>query len=161
KRPRRDLHENQTPPTFLAMDSRSLHFIASACQGELLRGAPETAITRVCTDSRQARPGDVFFALRGEKFDGHDFLISAAKIVSAVVVARDRIPVEAGECALIAVDDTQLSLARVASTYRNGFSLPAIAVGGSNGKTTTKDLIASVLAQKLTTLSSEASFNNH
>src|SRR5262249_20410681 len=74
---------------------------------------------------------------------------------------RSRVPAELPECAVIAVDDTLKALGTLGARYRNDFSLPVIAVAGSNGKTTTKELIASVLKQKLKTLWSEASFNNH
>ena len=82
------------------------------------------------------------------------------KDAAAVVVNRQRLPVPSLSCGVIAVEDSRQALARLAAEYRNDFNLPTIAVGGSNGKTTTKDLIASVLRQKLSTLWSEASFNN-
>jgi UDP-N-acetylmuramoyl-tripeptide--D-alanyl-D-alanine ligase len=117
-------------------------------------------VSRFCSDSRQAQAGDLFFALDGERFDGHDFLAQVAKKgVTAVVVARNRVP--AGlSCAVITVDSPRRALGRLAARYRADFSLPVIAVGGSNGKTTTKDLVAAVLQQKFRTLRSEASFNN-
>ncbi len=124
-------------------------------------GSGEGPVTRVITDSRQAQAGDLFFALRGERFDGHDFLGEVAqKGVSAVVLERQRQPAEWSGCSVVAVDDTRRALGRLAAEYRNGFALPVVAVAGSNGKTTTKDLIAAVLGQKLVTLRSAASFNN-
>ncbi len=143
------------------MVSRSLKFVASACAGEQFGGSPEVPITRVCSDSRQAQPGDLFFALPGERFDGHEFVAEVAKKgVAAVVVQNTRVPAESLGCAVIAVDNTRLALGRLAAHYRADFDLPVIAVGGSNGKTTTKELLAAVLRQKLNTLWSEASFNN-
>jgi UDP-N-acetylmuramoyl-tripeptide--D-alanyl-D-alanine ligase len=79
--------------------------------------------------------------------------------VAAVVADRNRIPAKL-PCAVIGVDNPRQALGRLAAGYREGFDLPIVAVGGSNGKTTTKELIASVLRQKLKTLWSEASFNN-
>jgi UDP-N-acetylmuramoyl-tripeptide--D-alanyl-D-alanine ligase len=71
------------------MECRSLRFVVSACAGEQLGGSPETQVNRVCTDSRLAQAGDLFFALSGDKFDGHDYLAQVAdKGVAAVVVAR-------------------------------------------------------------------------
>src|SRR5581483_315778 len=142
------------------MDFRSLKFVATACAGEQLSGSSETVISNVCSDSRQAQAGDLFFALTGDRFDGHDFLEAVAqKGVAAVVAARSRVP--AGlSCAVIAEDDPRQALGRLAARYRKDFMLPVVAVGGSNGKTTTKELIAAVLRQKLETLWSEASFNN-
>ncbi len=143
------------------MEACSLQFISTACAGEQLSGLPETRVHRVCTDSRQAKAGDLFFALRGGRFDGHDFLQEAAeKGAGAVVVERGRVPANWIGCAMIAVEDTRKALGRLAADYRKEFVLPVVAVGGSNGKTPTKELVASVLKERLATLWSEASFNN-
>ena len=143
------------------MEARSLRFVASACAGKQLNGSPETRVNRVCTDSRQAQAGDLFFALTGGRFDGHDFLRQVAeKGAGAVVVERTRVPAGWSGCGMIAVENTRQALGQLASKYRDDFELPLVAVGGSNGKTTTKELIASVLRQKIATLWSEASFNN-
>jgi UDP-N-acetylmuramoyl-tripeptide--D-alanyl-D-alanine ligase len=138
-----------------------LKFVAEACAAELRRGSGVTPVERVYTDSRQAQAGDVFFAIKGERFDGHDFVNEvAARGVAAVVVGRKYTPSPLPDCAVLTVDDTRAALGRLAAAYRRLFNLPVIAVGGSNGKTTVKELIASVLRQKLATLWSEASFNN-
>ena len=145
------------------MDARSLKFIVEACEGELRSGSSDMRVTRVGTDSRHVQPGDLFVALAGEKFDGHNFLEQVAeKGVSAVVVERGR----AGRVsslppnAVVVVENTRTALGQLAARYRADFNLPVVSVGGSNGKTTTKELIASVLRQKFSTLASEASFNN-
>ena len=144
-----------------SMDPRSLKYIAKACAGEQLTGCADTLVRRVCTDSRAVRAGDIFFALSGGKFDGHDFLKEVmGKDAAAAVVNRQRLPVPPLACGMIVVEDTRQALARFAAEYRKDFQLPTIAIGGSNGKTTTKDLLASVLRQKFSTLWSEASFNN-
>jgi UDP-N-acetylmuramoyl-tripeptide--D-alanyl-D-alanine ligase len=143
------------------MEARSLRFIATACAGEQLSGSPETRVHRVCTDSRRVQAGDLFFALAGERFDGHDFLRQAAeKGAGAVVAERKRVPAGWSGSAIIAVGNSRKALCQLASTYRDDFALPLVAVCGSNGKTTTKELVASVLRQKFATLWSEASFNN-
>jgi len=143
------------------MDARPLKFVTVACSGELLAGSPDTLVSRVCTDSRQVKEGDLFFALSGEKFDGHDFLNDvASRGVIAVVVEVAKLPGTLPGCAVIAVDNTRRALGRLAAVARQDFALPIVGVGGSNGKTTTKELIASVLRQKLASLASEASFNN-
>jgi UDP-N-acetylmuramoyl-tripeptide--D-alanyl-D-alanine ligase len=145
----------------VGMEPRPLRFIAEASAGELLSGSPETLARRACTDSRQVRAGDVFFAVPGGRFDGHQFVGDAAKKGAVAVVGEHgRVPACIGNCAVIAVENTRKALGQVAAEYRNSFELPIIAVAGSNGKTTTKELVAAVLRQKLTTLSSEASFNN-
>jgi UDP-N-acetylmuramoyl-tripeptide--D-alanyl-D-alanine ligase len=142
------------------MEIRTLQFIARACAGKLIHGNPETQITRACTDSRRAQSGDIFFALAGDRFDAHVFLPEVLQRASAVVVGEGRAPAEPGTCGVITVPDPRRALGLLAAEYRREFTLPVVAVGGSNGKTTTKELIATVLRQSLSTLASEASFNN-
>jgi UDP-N-acetylmuramoyl-tripeptide--D-alanyl-D-alanine ligase len=143
------------------MEARSLRYVVSACGGLLKGGSLQTQVRSVCTDSRRIQAGDLFFALEGERFDGHQFLTeAAAKGVAAIVAARNKVPADFSGCAVITVEDTRKALGRLAAAYRADFTLPITAVGGSNGKTTTKELAASVLRQKLQTLWSEASFNN-
>ena len=138
-----------------------MKFVAAACAAEMKSGAPGTRVKNVCTDSRQAKVGELFFAIRGEKFDGHDFLNEvAAKKVGAVVIEQKKNPAQLPDCAVLVVDDARIAFGKLAAAYRKDFSLPVIVVGGSNGKTTTKELLASVLRQKFSTLWSEASFNN-
>lgn len=138
-----------------------MKFVADACAGEIRRGAAEAPVENICTDSRQAKPGDLFFAIKGEHFDGHEFLNeAAAKDVTAVVVERKKIPAPLPDCAVLVVNDVRAAFGKLAAAYRKDFTLPVIVVGGSNGKTTTKELLASVLRQKFSTLWSEASFNN-
>ena len=143
------------------MEPRSLQFIAETCAGELRSGKSAALVTRVCTDSRQAQPGDLFFALSGDRFDGHTFVKDVAALgATAVVVDRAKGFWSLGGCAVIAVDNPRTALGLLAARHRREFELPVIAVGGSNGKTTTKELIAAVLRQKFIALWSEASFNN-
>src|SRR4051794_30519873 len=98
------------------MDSRSLKFVARACAGELLSGSPDVLVARVCSDSRQVQAGDLFFALAGDRFDGHHFLLEVAqKGVAAVVVDKTRIPAGLSGCAVIAVDDPRQALGRLAA----------------------------------------------
>jgi UDP-N-acetylmuramoyl-tripeptide--D-alanyl-D-alanine ligase len=143
------------------VDTRDLNFVLSACAGKLVRGSKEVAINRVCTDSRQARAGDLFVAIPGERHDAHTFLPDVMRQgVRAMMVEQARVIAELPDCSVVSVENTRRALAQLAAKYRQSFALPVIAVGGSNGKTTTKELIASVLRQKLATLWSEASFNN-
>ncbi|HXR03851.1 MAG TPA: UDP-N-acetylmuramoyl-tripeptide--D-alanyl-D-alanine ligase [Verrucomicrobiae bacterium] len=148
-----------------------MKFIAEACAAKLQRGSADTFVQRACTDSRQAQAGDLFFAIKGEHFDGHDFLNEvAAKKIAAVVVARasrpfgekhtGKMPVPLPDCAMLVVDDTRAALGSLAAAYRRQFDLPVVCVGGSNGKTTVKELIAAALRQERVALWSEASFNN-
>ena len=147
------------------MEERTLKFVTEACRAEIQAGPAEAVLKNVCTDSRFLQPGALFFAIRGEAFDGHAFVVeAAAKGAVAVVVERSRIDVLQGRvpsaCVVLLVDDTRAALGQLAAAYRRDFSPRVTAVGGSNGKTTTKELIASVLRQKLPTLWSESSFNN-
>lgn len=143
------------------MDPRSLQFITAACGGEQLTGSAAASVRRICADSREAQPGDLFFALPGARFDGHAFVSDAvARGVAGVVVARGQLPAGLSGCAVLTVDDTRRALGRLAARYRQDFRLPVVAIAGSNGKTTTKELVASVLRQKLTTVWSQSSFNN-
>jgi UDP-N-acetylmuramoyl-tripeptide--D-alanyl-D-alanine ligase len=119
----------------------------------------------VSTDSRSAGPGDLFIALAGDKFDGHDFVLPfITGGGSSAMVAEEWFNRHAGELAkanLIVVPDTLRALQAAASAYRYTFTLPAVAITGSVGKTTTKEAIFAVLAQKYTVLRNAKSFNNH
>ena len=143
------------------METRNVEFILGACAGKLVAGSRGALIKRITTDSRAAQAGDLFVALAGERHDGHAFLPDVIqKGVDAVMVETNKIPASLPKCAVIAVENTRKALGRVAARYRTDFDLPVVAVGGSNGKTTTKELLASILRQKLATVWSEASFNN-
>jgi UDP-N-acetylmuramoyl-tripeptide--D-alanyl-D-alanine ligase len=147
----------------MKMESRSLKFVAESCAGELVSGSPEATVRRICTDSRQLEGGDLFVALAGERFDGHDYLLEVAgkgAVAALVEPKRTKVPPLALHCGMITVANTRAALGQLAERYRRDFTLPIVAIGGSNGKTTTKELVASVLRQKYATLSSEASFNN-
>jgi UDP-N-acetylmuramoyl-tripeptide--D-alanyl-D-alanine ligase len=136
-----------------------LKFVAEACAAEIRGGAGDLKIKNVCTDSRLAKAGDIFFAIKGEKFDGHEFVNEVAgKGVAAVVVEKSK--AQSPKCAVLAVADVRVALGKLAAAYRRDFSPPLIVVGGSNGKTTTKEMLACILRQKFPTLWSEASFNN-
>lgn len=98
----------------------------------------------VTTDSRNAKAGQLFVAVRGEQFDGHHFLKQAIE-QGAVAVVADTLPADWSDPALL-VPDTRMALAKIAGFWRRQFVLPVIGVTGSNGKTTVKEMIASVLA---------------
>lgn len=138
-----------------------MKLVAAACGAEIRGAVPETTVKNVCTDSRKAKPGDLFFAIKGENFDGHDFLNEvAAKKVAAVVVEKKKLPPSLPDCGVLVVEETIAALGKFAAAYRRDFELPVVCICGSNGKTTTKELVASALRQKFATLWSEASFNN-
>lgn len=142
------------------METRSIAFFAEACRGEPRSARVSDPVRRVVTDSREAGVGDLFVALRGDRFDGHEFVEEALRRGAvAAVVARDQAERWPGRPRLV-VGDTRTAYGAMASAYRAGFVLPVIAVAGSNGKTTTKDLIASLLGGCFETLRSPESFNN-
>ncbi|SPE44163.1 UDP-N-acetylmuramoyl-tripeptide--D-alanyl-D-alanine ligase [Candidatus Sulfotelmatobacter sp. SbA7] len=113
-------------------------------------------------DSRTIRAGELFFAVKGERMDGHDFAARALeKGAAAAVVGKDRLaryPVITG---LLAVDDTLTALQTLGTAVRRLWGKPLVGVTGSTGKTTTKDAIAHVLSQRFRVLKSEGNFNNH
>ncbi len=144
------------------MDRITLQELVQAVRGDLLRGDPAQEITGVCTDTRQAGEGDVFFALTGER-DGHDFIPAALTAGAAgCVVSRDVTETVGGSSAfLVRVEDTTRALGDLARWYRGRFDIPVIGVTGSVGKTTTKETIAAVLGARFRTLKTQGNFNNH
>lgn len=143
------------------MNPLTLQFVAESTGGRIIHGSPELEVCRVCTDSRQVLPGDLFVALRGERFDAHEFLPKVAAAHSVALLADEAKAhlVPAGIPAIL-VPSTRKALGSLAAAYRRRFTLPVVAVCGSNGKTSAKELIASVLREKGPSVASEASFNN-
>jgi UDP-N-acetylmuramoyl-tripeptide--D-alanyl-D-alanine ligase len=115
---------------------------AAAMLGVSFSGA-DADVLRVCTDSRTLQPGDLFIALRGEKFDGGRFAAEALQQGAAGVVL-DRTQAPDLKDAL-RVDDTRLALGRLAAAWRQRFAIPVVAITGSNGKTTVKEMLAAIL----------------
>ena len=120
----------------------SLSQIAAAVNGRLV-GADVT-VEGVSTDTRAIAKGALFIALAGERFDAHDFLDQAMAAGAGALLVADAGKLPAGVSAVV-VDDTRLALGRLAAAWRARFALPVIAVTGSNGKTTTKEMIAAIL----------------
>jgi UDP-N-acetylmuramoyl-tripeptide--D-alanyl-D-alanine ligase len=121
-------------------------------------GAPDAAFKRGVIDSREARPGDLFFALRGENVDGYEYVGAAiANGASGAVIAR---PIEAPtDAALFHVSDPLTALQRLAANWRARHDVRVVGVTGSVGKTTAKELIANVLSRRYSVLKSEANLN--
>jgi UDP-N-acetylmuramoyl-tripeptide--D-alanyl-D-alanine ligase len=119
--------------------------------------------TGVSTDSRMVKPGNIFFAIRGEKFDGHEFINNAfVKGATAVVVdERHVLRRRRSSGMVVVVPDTTKAFGEFANVYRKKFKIPVIAVAGSNGKTTTKEMVTAVLESRFRVLSTEKNFNNH
>jgi UDP-N-acetylmuramoyl-tripeptide--D-alanyl-D-alanine ligase len=137
--------------------------IAGLPHADLLRfdGLKGKSATGVSTDSRTIMPGNLFFALRGENFDGHRFAEEACRkgALCAVVDEQGASRLKAS-FPLLVVPDTTAALGLLARQYRDRFDIPVLAVAGSNGKTTTKEMTAAILRAKYAVLSTEGNLNN-
>lgn len=146
------------------MDPIAPEEFVSAARGIPQGPIPCPSITGVSTDSRSIRPGDAFFALVGEKFDGHDYVEQVIAAGASVVVAsRRETATKAREknWPVVLVDDTIAGLGRVAAWYRKTLPAKLVAITGSNGKTTTKKMLETVLAGIGKVISAPKSFNNN
>ena len=134
--------------------------VADAPQGRLIGNDVE--VTGVSTDTRTVADGQLFIALSGERFDAHDFLDQAITAGATALLVSDESKLPAGCSAVVVGDDTRLALGRLAAAWRARFSLPVIAVTGSNGKTTTKEMVAAILKVAFGTsvLSTRGNLNN-
>ena len=132
--------------------------IAAMTGGRIFPPAARATVSGVSTDSRTIRPGDLFVPLRGPSFDGHDFLAEAvhrgaAACLSEDVIAGFPVPV-------VGVANTLTALGDLAAGLRRGFAGPLLAVTGSSGKTTTKDMLAAILSLDAPGLMTQGNYNN-
>lgn len=145
-----------------------IRWVAEAVRGELMpppRGAERRSLKRVRTDSREVEGGDLFVALRGERFDGHDFVAeSFRRGAGAALVERDLAPGASADPCLsgpfIRVRDTGRALQDLGAAWRRAMPATVIGITGSCGKTSTKNILRHVLEKGLTTTASDRSFNN-
>jgi len=137
--------------------------IAELVSGSMTGSMPADSVaTGYSIDSRTIKQGELFFAVKGEKMDGHDFVQQAIeKGAVAAIVSVEKHSKFAFAFPLIAVEDTLVALQTLATAVRRLWGKPLIAVTGSAGKTTTKEAIAHVIATKLSVHKSEGNFNNH
>jgi len=113
-------------------------------------------------DSRTIGPGQLFFAVKGERLDGHDYVVAALENGAlAAVIRKDQLSRYSDKARLLAVDDTLTALQTLATAVRKLWGRPLVGVTGSAGKTTTKEAIAHVLSARYHVLKSEGNFNNH
>jgi UDP-N-acetylmuramoyl-tripeptide--D-alanyl-D-alanine ligase len=144
------------------MNPLTLSHIAQFAGASLSSGDGTVIIDKIGTDSRTIRSGDLFVALRGENFDGHDFVGSVAKSgAMGALVDHEWNGNVPNNFALIRATDTLLAYQKIAASYRRSLALKVLAITGSNGKTSTKDFAASVLARKFRVTKTEGNFNNH
>lgn len=137
------------------MEKILLSEVVKACDGSY--GYPaNTYITDITTNSKQVKAGSVFIAIKGERFDAHDFVGDAVSMGAECAVTERA--VEGAKC--IIVDSTRTAYLNIAQHYRNKFDIPLVAVTGSVGKTTTKDFIWCVLSERFNTLKTPENRNN-
>lgn len=144
--------------------------VLEAIEGRLISGNPAAEFSDVSTDTRKIGKGSLFIAIKGPNFDGHDFISAAAeKGAAGAVVSRDisphPFPLPLGERAgegfiIIKVKDTVKALGDIAGFHRARFDIPVIALTGSNGKTTTKEMLALILSAEYNVLKNEGTENN-
>ncbi len=123
-------------------------------------GGTDRPIRAVTTDTRALQPGDLFVALKGERFDAHDFLPDAVAAGAAALVVRDVTRCAGLGVPIFAVDDTLHALGALGHFFRAAWTLPVIAVGGSNGKTSTKELLKAALGARFTVHATSGNLNN-
>lgn len=147
------------------MENLSLQKIIDFSAAELLQGEINLIIEKIVIDSREANNNSLFIAIIGENQDGHQYLEDAVKNGAAALIVDREIESDFltdADISILKVDNTTKALQDIAHNYRMSFDdLKVIAVTGSAGKTTTKDLIYSVLSQKYNCLKTEGNYNNH
>lgn len=148
--------------TNFSINQISFGTLARLCGGELYQGAVGyMAVKSICTDSREADAETAFVALRGERMDGHDFIGAALARGCRLVICEHRTEELAmSDATAIVVNDSELALSKLANGYRQYLACKTVGVTGSVGKTTTKDLIASVLAEKSETFCTPGNHNS-
>lgn len=132
-------------------------------------GSSKHHIRRISLDTRSLQPGDLFLALRGDRFDGHDFVATALSCGAMGVIVLDSYDVSGLALKrgskriqpfILGVSDPLYAYQRLAAYHRSRFRIPVVAVTGSNGKTTTKEMVASVMAHRWKILKTEGNLNN-
>ncbi|MBR1444179.1 MAG: UDP-N-acetylmuramoyl-tripeptide--D-alanyl-D-alanine ligase, partial [Firmicutes bacterium] len=131
--------------------------IVKATEGEISGNKNNTEISGISTDTRTIEKGQLFVAIRGDNFDGHKFLDMAHEKGAAAIITEEDFK---ADCAVIKVKDSRKALGDIAKYYIGLFSIPVVAITGSVGKTTTKDMISSVLSEKYNVLKTDGNFNN-
>lgn len=144
------------------MNRSSVSQIAKFAGASLPAADGQTLIDKISTDSRTVKRGELFVALRGENFDGHEFVEVAAKEGAAGAIVdrgwKGKVP---NGFALLRVQDTLRAYQEIAANYRKSLPLKVLAITGSNGKTSTKDFAAAVLGRRFVVTKTEGNFNNH
>src|SRR6184192_1071849 len=144
------------------MNRLSIFQIAEFAGSAVSSGDGKSFIDKISTDSRTLKRGELFVALRGENFDGHNFVESAAKAGAAgAIVESSWKGIVPETFALVRTKDTLQAYQQLAANYRKSLALRVVAITGSNGKTSTKDFAAAVLARRFQVTKTQGNFNNH
>jgi UDP-N-acetylmuramoyl-tripeptide--D-alanyl-D-alanine ligase len=144
------------------MNALSLSEVADFAGATIQSGDGKILISRVSTDSRTIKPGELFVALHGENFDAHNFLEGVAKAGAAGAIVSQNPPPDLPEnFAILRVTDTLVSYQNFAANYRKTLPLKVLGITGSNGKTSTKDFAASILGRAFRVTKTQGNFNNH
>ena len=133
--------------------------ISAWMNGKLI-GNPKASADKAGTDTRTLEKGSLFFAIKGERFDGHQFINTAFEKGASIVVSEKSFQTPSG-CAVILVDDTVKALGDMARSYLKAFRIPVVGITGSVGKTTTKDMIAQILSTQYRVHKTMGNLNNH
>jgi len=141
------------------METLTCQEILQAVNGTLLSGDINTVFGNVCTDSRSVKEGDIFVPLVGEKFDGHDYILSSLEKGALGSLTQKDTEISSDRV-LIKVPDTLKALRDLAAYYRQKFSIPFVGITGSVGKTSTKEMVASVLQRVFKVHKTQGNFNN-
>jgi len=133
--------------------------IVEATNGELVQRSTSSECTGVSTDTRTLEKGDAFVAIRGPHFDGNEYAVEAVKKGAGSLVLSSKVDLPE-DVSVIKVKDGERALGDIASLWRNKFDVPCIAITGSNGKSTTKEMIAAIVSSLGPVLKTEGNFNN-
>jgi len=139
------------------MPDFSLHEIVEATQARLTGGAAPDVIRGIATDTRDLSPGALFVALKGERFDGHGFVEEAFRGGAAAALVSKQVPAAGPQ---LLVSDTLVALGALAASHRRSLPVRVVAVTGSIGKTTTKEMVAAILSQGWPTARTPGNYNN-
>jgi UDP-N-acetylmuramoyl-tripeptide--D-alanyl-D-alanine ligase len=133
----------------------------AAWAGGTLSGAPVVSVRRVVTDSRTAQPGDLFVALKGERFDGHDFIAAVAGQGASACLVQAGYGERPSGLAAVEVADTLVALQSLAAAWRRTLPVRVVGITGSSGKTSTKDFTHAILSSRLKGWCTQGNLNNH
>jgi UDP-N-acetylmuramoyl-tripeptide--D-alanyl-D-alanine ligase len=139
--------------------------ILGAVKGRHLSGSPDEILTGISTDTRRIKNGELFVAIKGDRFDGHSFILDAvSKGAGGVLVQEGGITnanFKLPDISFISVSDSVRALGDIGNFHRSRFNIPVIGITGSNGKTTTKEMLTAILSKKFNTLKNFGTENNN